>query len=291
MDRAVTGTTRVTGVFGYPVHHSQSPAMHNTAFRELGLDFVYVPFSVRPDDLESAVRGIRSLDIVGVNLTIPHKERVIEYLDWVSDDAKRIKSVNTIHQVGGVLKGYSTDGPGFIKALEASGKSPVGSKAVVLGAGGSARATVYALVTSGAEVTVVNRTGSRAVELAEQLNLVLAEGIVKPIALDSTDAARAVREADLLVNCTPVGMYPHIDAQLIPSEWLHEELFVFDQVYNPLETNLLKAARSAGAGHANGIKMLVFQGALSFEIWTGQAPPVKAMEDAVIRGLQTQPSV
>lgn len=265
--------------------------MHNTAFRELGLDFVYVPFSVRPDDLESAVRGIRSLDIVGVNLTIPHKERVIEYLDWVSDDAKRIKSVNTIHQVGGVLKGYSTDGPGFIKALEASGKSPVGSKAVVLGAGGSARATVYALVTSGAEVTVVNRTESRAVELAEQLNLVLAEGIVKPIALDSADAARAVREADLLVNCTPVGMYPHIDAQPIPSEWLHEDLFVFDQVYNPLETNLLKAARSAGAGHANGIKMLVFQGALSFEIWTGQAPPVKAMEDAVIRGLQTQPSV
>jgi shikimate dehydrogenase len=150
---------------------------------------------------------------------------------------------------------------------------------------------VYALVTSGVEVTVVNRTESRAVELAEQLNLVLAEGIVKPIALDSADAARAVREADLLVNCTPVGMYPHIDAQPIPSEWLHEDLFVFDQVYNPLETNLLKAARSAGAGHANGIKMLVFQGALSFEIWTGQAPPVKAMEEAVIRGLQTQPSV
>ena len=136
----MTGATQVTGVFGHPVHHSQSPAMHNAAFQEMGLDFVYVPFSVRPEDLESAVRGIRSLGIVGVNLTIPHKERVIEFLDWVSDDALGIRSVNTIDNREGVLKGYSTDGPGFLKALEASGESPSGSKAVVLGAGDGPRA-------------------------------------------------------------------------------------------------------------------------------------------------------
>lgn len=289
MEKALTGTTRVTGVFGYPVHHSQSPAMHNTAFQDLGLDFVYVPFSVHPDDLEGAVRGVRALGIVGVNLTIPHKERVIEFLDWVSEDAKRIQSVNTIHNCDGVLKGYSTDGPGFIRALEASGKSPVGSNAVVVGAGGSARATVYALATVGADVTILNRTFDRALEVAEHLNSVLGEGTVKPMALDDPDACRFVRKADLLVNCTPVGMHPHPDAQPIPSEWLHAGLFVFDQIYNPLETKLLRAARAVGAQWANGVKMLVFQGALSFDIWTGQTPPVQAMEATVLRGLQTQP--
>lgn len=288
MDRAVTGTTQVTGVFGYPVRHSQSPAMHNVAFEALGLDFVYVPFSVHPDDLGTALQGVRALGVVGVNLTIPHKEQVIGFLDWVSEDAQRIQSVNTIHNCDGVLKGYSTDGPGFIKALEASGKSPGGSKAVVVGAGGSSRATVYALITHGAEVTVLNRTHDRAVELAEQLNSVVGEGSVKPLALDNPDAMRAVREADLLVNCTPVGMYPHTDAQPVPSEWLHPDLFVFDQIYNPVETNLLRAARSVGAQGANGLKMLVFQGALSFEIWTGRTPPVQEMEDAVLRGLLKQ---
>jgi len=283
----VTGATQVTGVFGHPVHHSQSPAMHNAAFQEMGLDFVYVPFSVRPEDLESAVRGIRSLGIVGVNLTIPHKERVIEFLDWVSDDALGIRSVNTIDNREGVLKGYSTDGPGFLKALEASGESPSGSKAVVLGAGGSARATVRALAEAGAEVTVANRTESRAVELADRMRSVNVP--VTPVALSGPDAEQAVRDADLLVNCTPVGMHPDVDAQPIPSEWLHAGLFVYDQIYNPLETKLLKAAKSAGARAANGVKMLVYQGAISFEIWTGQPPPIGVMEEAVLHGLQSRP--
>jgi shikimate dehydrogenase len=232
------------------------------------------------------VRGIRSLGIIGVNLTIPHKERVIELLDWVSEDALSIRSVNTIHNCDGVLKGYSTDGPGFLRALEASGKSPEGSKAVVLGAGGSARATVCALAKAGAEVTVVNRTESRAVELCEQMRSV--NVAVRPVALDSAEAMRAVRDADLLVNCTPVGMHPHTDAQPVPSEWLHAGLFVYDQIYNPLETRLLKAAKSAGAETANGVKMLVFQGAISFEIWTGQPPPIGVMEEAVLNGLQSR---
>ena len=281
LDRIVTGATRVTGVFGYPVHHTLSPAMHNAAFRELGLDYTYVPFNVCPDDLTMAVQGIRALGIVGVNVTIPHKERVIGLLDWVSDDARRIGSVNTIHNCAGVLKGYSTDGPGLVRALEAAGKSPQGSKAVVLGAGGSARATVHALVTHGADVTVANRTHSRAVELSESLKP--ASGIaVKAVALDSGAARESVLAADLLVNCTPVGMYPNADAQPIPSEWLHAGLFVYDQIYNPMETNLLKAARAAGAGGSGGIGMLVFQGAVSFEIWTEQSPPVEIMKEAAL---------
>ena len=289
MGRTVSGTTRVAGVFGYPVHHSQSPAMHNAAFRELGLDCIYVPFNVHPDNLEAAVRGIRALDLVGVNVTIPHKEQVIRFLDRVSDEARLIRSVNTIHWSAGILSGYSTDGPGFVRALEAAGKSAGGSKAVVLGAGGSARATVYALITEGAEVTVLNRTYSRAVELAEFLDGVLRTKPVRPIGLDDARAREAVLEADLLVNCTPVGMHPQTDAQPIPSEWLHPGLLVYDQIYNPLETNLLKAARAVGAQGANGVKMLVFQGAISFEIWTGRTPPVEVMEEAVLAGLRACP--
>lgn len=285
MGVTVSGETRVAGVFGCPVSHSQSPAMHNAAFGQMGLDFVYVPFDVHPDNLEAAVGGIRALNMVGVNVTIPHKERVIPFLDWVSEDALLIRSVNTIHYVDGQLRGYSTDGEGFIRALKTSGKDPTGSKAVVLGAGGSARATAHALVTSGAEVTVANRTFGRAVELAELLRAFS----IRPIALDSVDARKAIREADLLVNCTSVGMHPKADDQPIPSEWLHNGLFVYDQIYNPLETRLLKAARSAGCQAANGVKMLVFQGAVSFELWTGKTPPIEVMETAVLEGLRSRP--
>lgn len=284
MSGTVKGTTRVAGVFGFPVSHSQSPAMHNSAFAQMGLDIVYVPFGVHPDNLKAAVAGIRALDMVGVNVTIPHKEQVMQYLDWISEEARQIRSVNTIHHIYGELRGYSTDGEGFIRALKASGKDPTGSKAVILGAGGSARATAYALVTNGAEVTVANRTFNRAVELADLLNKA-----VNPVALDSEDARRAIREADLLVNCTSVGMHPKADDQPIPPDWLHGDLFVFDQIYNPLETRLLGAGRMAGCQTANGVKMLVFQGAVSFEIWTGKTPPVEVMETAILEGLRSRP--
>ena len=254
--------------------------MHNAAFRKLLLDFIYVPFDVRPENLEAAVNGIRALGMVGVNVTIPHKERIIGFIDWVSEDARRIGSVNTVHNVEGILKGYSTDGPGFIRALEAAGKSPNGSRAVVLGAGGTARATIYALVTGGATVTVANRTYSRAVELSESLNAVI--GCEKTVPVELENAREAILDADLLVNCTSVGMYPHVDTQPIPSEWLHPKLFVYDQIYNPLETRLLAAAKSIGARAANGAGMLVYQGAISFEIWTGQSPSIDVMEAEVL---------
>ena len=255
--------------------------MHTAAFRALELDFVYVPFNVRPEDLEVAVRSIPALGFVGMNVTIPHKEQVIGCLDWVSEDALRIRSVNTLHNLDGELRGYSTDGPGFIGALEAAGKSPAGAKTVLLGAGGSARATVYALAVSGALVTVANRTLERADALARLVNTALGRDAVKVVGLETQEARDAVREADLLVNCTSVGMYPNTDAQPIPTEWLHPGLFVYDQIYNPWETKLLKAARALGARGANGAGMLVRQGAISFEIWTGRPAPIEVMEHAV----------
>lgn len=281
----VKATTRVTGVFGYPVRHSRSPAMHNAAFRALGLDVVYVPFEVHPDDLEMAIKGVRALGLLGVNLTIPHKEKVAQFLDWIDEEATRIGSVNTVHNVDGELRGYSTDGRGFIRALQAAGKSPKGSRAVILGAGGAARATAYALAQHGASVTIANRTFSRAVELAESLNPVV-EGEIKAVSLNGEAARKAISVADLLVNCTSVGMYPNVDEQPIPSEWLHPNLFVYDQIYNPLETRLLRAAKRSGAQTANGVGMLVYQGAISFEIWTGQSPPLAVMERAVL-GIET----
>jgi shikimate dehydrogenase len=281
LDGTVRATTRVTGVLGYPVRHSRSPAMHNAAFRALGLDIVYVPFEVHPDNLEKAVSGIRALGFLGVNLTIPHKERVAQFLDWIDEEARLIGSVNTIHNVEGVLRGYSTDGQGFIKALENAGKRPEGSNAVVLGAGGAARATAYALVTRGVTVTIANRTFSRAVELAGLLSYISGKD-VKAVSLDSEETQKAIQSADLLVNCTSVGMYPNVDEQPIPSEWLHPGLFVYDQIYNPLETRLIKAAKKIGAQAVNGVGMLVYQGAIAFEIWTGQSPPIDVMEKAVV---------
>jgi shikimate dehydrogenase len=255
--------------------------MHNAAFRALGLDIVYVPFEVHPDNLEKAVSGIRALGFLGVNLTIPHKERVAQFLDWIDEEARLIGSVNTIHNVEGVLRGYSTDGQGFIKALENAGKRPEGSNAVVLGAGGAARATAYALVTRGVTVTIANRTFSRAVELAGLLSYISGKD-VKAVSLDSEETQKAIQSADLLVNCTSVGMYPNVDEQPIPSEWLHPGLFVYDQIYNPLETRLIKAAKKIGAQAVNGVGMLVYQGAIAFEIWTGQSPPIDVMEKAVV---------
>jgi shikimate dehydrogenase len=263
--------------------------MHNAALQDLGLDFIYVPFSVQPENLEYAVRGIRALDIVGVNVTIPHKREVMAFLDWISDDALRIGSVNTIWNDKGTLRGYSTDGEGLVRALESAGKSAAGSKAVVLGAGGSARAIAYALASRDAEVTVANRTYARAVELADSLNAVGSYAPIRPVALEGLDAEKAIQSADLLVNCTSVGMHPNEDAQPIPSDWLHERLFVYDQIYNPLETQLLRAAKAAGARTANGVGMLVYQGVRGFQLWTGQTPSTSVMEEAVLRGLGNNP--
>ncbi|MHB0912422.1 MAG: shikimate dehydrogenase [Armatimonadota bacterium] len=275
----MTAKTRLAGVFAHPVHHSLSPAMHNAAFSALGLDWAYLPFDVHPDNLEDAVSGIRALGLAGVNVTIPHKERVIPFLDSISDEARAIGSVNTIVNEGGRLVGYSTDGEGFMRSLIAAGGTP--GRTVILGAGGSARAIVYALGHAGASVSVANRTPERAVELCRTVNSALGSAVAEPARL-SLDL---VREAELIVNCTSVGMYPSVDEQPVPAEWLHPGLFVYDLIYNPAETALIRSAREAGARAVNGVGMLVAQGAVSFALWTGIEPPVDVMEQAVLAAL------
>ncbi len=283
MNPVTSGKTKVLAVIGHPIAHSLSPAMHNAALRALELDFAYVPFDVPPDMLAEAVLGIRSLGIVGVNVTIPHKEKIIDYLDEVSEEAARISSVNTVCLENGRLKGYSTDGVGFLGPLRSSGFGLKGVEAVILGAGGSAKAVAYALTDSGAQIAIINRTPERGAALAEQINAVTSKKSARSV--DWSEARRTIREAALLVNCTSVGMYPNIADTPCPKEMLHPGLLVYDLVYNPPVTRLLKEAGEIGAKTLNGVKMLVHQGAESFKIWLNREPPLDVMEQQVISAL------
>jgi len=282
----LTGKTKVLGVFGHPLGHSLSPAMQNAALEELRLDYVYVPFDVAPGELGAAAAAIRSLGIVGVNVTIPHKEKIIDFLDEVSEEAGLIGSVNTVHNDRGRLKGYSTDGEGFLGPLRREGFDPQGKRAVVLGAGGSAKAVAHALAGSGASVTIVNRTPERGAALAEQVNAAVSSEVVRAMPLTPGDSMeRTIRGADILVNCTSVGMHPNEDESPCAKYLLHSRLLVYDLVYNPVSTRLLQEAEEAGAKAMSGVKMLVHQGAESFRIWLQRDPPLDIMEEVLMSAL------
>ncbi len=278
----LTGKARVLGVFGHPVGHSLSPAMHNAAIEHLGLDYIYVPFDVAPENLRQAVDGIRALGIAGVNVTVPHKEAVIPFLDEVEADAREVGSVNTIVNKDGRLTGASTDGAGFMRSLTESGFAPRGCRAVVLGSGGAGRAVAFALARDGAEVALFDAVPGK----AEKLALDVGARNVRAIGTQDSALAVALESADLLVNCTPVGMHPNEDSMPVPAESLRPDLFVYDVVYNPLRTKLIQAAETAGASTMSGVKMLVYQGAVSFAKWTGIDPPTDMMEQAVRTGLR-----
>jgi shikimate dehydrogenase len=270
-------------VFGYPVEHTLSPAMHNAAIAALGLDYLYIPFSVRPEDIGPAIRSLTSLGIIGVNLTIPHKERVLPFLDSIAPEAEAVGAVNTVHNDKGRLIGYNTDGEGFAGPLQAQGFAPRGRRAVVLGAGGAARSVVFRLARDGAAVTIVNRTPERAERLAEDVRRACEGALVDCLALgDRRGLIGTLAGAELLVHTTSVGMSPHAEEMPpVPPGALHPRLLVYELIYHPKETRLLQAARAAGARTLNGVPMLVYQGAAAFAIWTGVRPPVDVMERAV----------
>lgn len=283
----VSGATRVVGVFGYPVEHSRSPAMHNAAFVALQLPYIYVPFPVPPDSIGAAIRSLPALGIVGVNLTIPHKESVLPYLDAITEEARDVGAVNTVRCVEGKLVGDNTDGFGFYEPLRERGFEAKGKRVIVLGAGGAARSVVFRLLREGAQVTLTNRTPERAVRLAEDAAKVGLGGIETVAHEDTPRLREAMGEAQLLVQTTRVGMYPDVNAlPALPLEALHRNLLVYDLVYNPVETQLLRAAQQRGCRTLTGIKMLVYQGAAAFRLWTGVWPPTELMEAAVLEGLR-----
>ena len=277
----ITGKTRVLGVWGFPVSHSRSPAMHNAALEVMGLDWVYVAFPVNPDNAGAAVAAVRALDLVGVNITVPLKETVAGYLDDVDPDAARIGSVNTIVNRNGRLLGYSTDGPGFLWDLARQGVSYEGHPALIWGAGGSARALAHALTGRGCAVTIANRTLERAQKLAAEVGAgTVAVGFDDPSYLEHIAAAR------LLVNATTLGMGPANIEQSppIPQGSLSPSQVVYDLVYVPEHTRLIAVAESAGCRAIGGLGMLACQGAVSLSHWTGlpiEQIPVSVMLDAL----------
>lgn len=266
-------------LIGHPVEGSLSPAMHNAAFKSMNIDAIYVQVDVMEKNLADAMNGIRAMEIAGFNVTIPHKIRVMEFLDELDSSAKSTGAVNTVVNRRGKLVGFNTDGEGALRALKPVAESFRGKRVVLLGAGGGARGIAMSLAKAGAELTISNRTAGRAKVLASIVrNETKSKVSVVPIQKPSLK--RAMKGADILINATSVGMSPDVDRTLVTADMMHKGLIVNDIVYKPLPTKLLKEARKAGAKTVGGLGMLVNQGALSFEIWTGKKAPIKVMEEA-----------
>ena len=274
----IKGSTNIVGLIGHPVEHSFSPPMHNAAFDALNMDYAYVAFDVNPNDLKSAIEGAESLNIKGFNVTIPHKVDVMQYLDDLDEVARLIGAVNTIDFKN--LKGYNTDGIGAVKAIEEV-TSIKNKNVVVAGAGGASRAISFYIAKYGAEsLTILNRNEAKAESLASDVS---DSGLIGEVASDSINAiGNYMESADVLIDATPLGMHPNInDEPIVKADMMDEDLVVFDAVYNPNETVLIKEAIKANAKPVYGIKMLLYQGAESFKIWTGKTAPVDVMEKAL----------
>jgi shikimate dehydrogenase len=274
----------VCGVIGDPIEHTLSPTMHNAAFKHLKLDFVFLAFRVKAAELENAMRGMRGLGIRGLNITMPHKNEVAKYLDRVDPTVKFLGSVNTILNEDGRLLGFNTDGVGALKALRENGVNPDGKKLLLLGAGGAAKAIAYALAKEVGELCILNRAAEKAKELADALSRTFGKKIVGD-ALSSSAIQRNLQDSDILINATSIGMHPHISQSLVAPQWLKSDLCVMDIVYNPVETKLVKDAKAAGAHVVSGVEMLLYQGAASFEIWTGVSAPIEVMRRAALNKL------
>ncbi len=259
-------------VIGDPINQSKSPLIHNAGYRALGFDgeYVYLAAHVRASDLKEFVGGVRAMHIRGVSVTIPHKQTIGQYLDEIDETARQIGAINTVVNNNGVLRGYNSDWQGVVGPIE---KHTVikGKKAVVLGAGGAARAAIYGLVTRGAMVTIMNRTHAKAEALAREFGVDIAELSEKEI----------LKSADIIVQTTSVGMSPHEDESLVPMNCLGAHQIVLDAVYKPLETKLLCDAKQMGATTINGLEMLLGQAYYQFELYTGHAAPTDAMRQAL----------
>lgn len=263
---------KIYGIIGDPVAHSLSPVMHNAAFEKRGLDAVYLAFRVAQEELGDAIKGAKSLGIAGLNVTIPLKEKALSFVN-AEEVAKKIGAINTIDFSSGV--GYNTDGIGSLRVLKETVGELKGKRVLILGAGGAAKAISFYLDTEGATVTIANRTKERATRLASNLRN------ANSIGLDA-ELKEHVKDSDILINATSVGMHPHEAATLVNADMMHHDLVVFDIVYNPMDTKLLREAKRAGVKKiVDGVKMLVYQGAASFKIWTKMEPPVEVMEKVV----------
>ncbi|MBF0336457.1 MAG: shikimate dehydrogenase [Nitrospirae bacterium] len=268
----ISAKTKVTGLLGYPVEHSLSPAMHNAGFNHLGLDYCYLGFPVHPDALGDAVRGLRALNFAGVNVTVPHKEKVIPLLDEIDEEANFIGAVNTVLNTGGVLRGFNTDGRGFYRSLTESGVVIQGKKVFIVGAGGASRAVAYYLCKEAASVHIFDIDRGKLDTLVGDLRRINQ-------AVYSEASLSGISASDIVLNATPLGLKnddptPFDLAQLNPSQ------VVYDLIYT--ETPLQRYAGELGCKTLNGLSMLFWQGVLAFEVWTKKDAPVEVMRRALL---------
>ena len=286
MVSGISGRTKVCGIFGYPLEHTFSPAMHNAAFAAAGLDFIYIPFPVEPGRLTEAVAAVRALGLAGVNVTIPYKETVLPLVEELSEEARLIGAVNTIVNRSGRLYGDNTDGRGFLRSLsEKAGFKPSGKTVLMMGAGGAARAVAVQLALAGArKILLVNRSRMRAEEMAAYIKErtgTHTEVLAWPEPGDELPGA-VLQAADLVVQATSLGMHPAPGLTVpLPFDLFRPGQAACDLVYNPVQTKFLRKAGQAGAATVDGMGMLLYQGALTFELWTGTAAPLAAMQSAL----------
>ena len=281
MSETTSYLSELVGVFGYPVAENPTIVMQEAAFKAKNLNWRYLTIEVRPEDLADAFRGLRAMNMRGINLTIPHKIAVLDLLDEIAQDAALIGAVNTVRREGDRLIGENTDGKGFLRSLrEDAQMDPDGKKVVILGAGGAARAIGVELALAGAhQITLVNRTADRGAALADHLN---AQTKATAVFVNWRTPYDVPQETDILINATSIGLFPGVEAQPdVNYDTIHEGLLVCDVIPNPPQTRFLQEAKERGAQTLDGLGMLVYQGAIGFTMWTGSDAPVDVMHQAL----------
>jgi shikimate dehydrogenase len=276
----IDGSTTIVGIFGAPIKHTASPAMHNAAFAALEMNWAYLAFHVEPQNLRSALRGANDMGVVGINLTIPHKILALDWIDEIDAEARKLGAVNTVSMEKGKLRGFNTDGYGFLKGIkEDFNLSIKGKHVLVLGAGGAGHGIAVKCAMDGAaRVIVANRTPARIDPIAHEVRSTKTEFLA--LKLTAEDIRKVIHEVDLVVNATSVGLEEH-DSLGLGADLFSPRLHVYDTIYRPAETELLRIAASAGAKVANGLSMLLHQGAKAFEIWTKRKAPLAVMRRAL----------
>jgi shikimate dehydrogenase len=279
MDLTGIGDKTICGIIGNPLGHTLSPIMHNAAFKELGVNYVYLSFEIHENELKNNLDLLKEKGFRGLSVTHPFKIKVMNYLDDIDEEAKEIGAVNTIVNDVGKLKGYNTDSFGALEAMRRNGVDieKGGKKFLILGAGGAARALTVPLVKRGNEVMIVNRTHQRGEELAQMLKKF---GKAEALTLDEIDVV--MDGVEILINCTPVGMKDGPEGSPLPTKLIRKDIIVFDMVYSPKDTPLLLAAKELGAKVIYGYEMFIHQGAKAFELWTGESAPAEVMRKIVL---------
>lgn len=278
--------TQLCAVIGNPIEHSLSPAIHNAAFDYLGLNYIYLAFRVR--DLSSAIAGIRGLGIKGISVTIPHKVEIIKYLDEIDEVADRIGSVNTIVNENRNLKGYTTDGTAAVRSLKEKGIDIKGKRILILGSGGAARAIAFTLIIKEnlASLTIGGIIQEEIDRLVQDISSTKKISQVEGVIVDEKSLEKQLQNVDILIQATPVGMHPKINDTPVPKRLLESSLTVFDIIYTPLKTRLLKEAEETGCVVVSGIDMFIYQAALQFELWTDKPAPIKVMREVLLKQLR-----